>query len=123
MQKILIISAISGFLAVAFGAFGAHALKGVLSPEMHTIYEKAVIYQMFHALAMLACGVLLFHFPAIKSFGVAAYLFFAGIVIFSGSLYGYSISGVIAYALVTPIGGLCFLAGWVLLGVSAFKIK
>jgi len=123
MRKIIIISGISGFLGVAFGAFGAHALKDILSPEMHIIYEKAVIYQMFHTLAMLVCGILVFHFPMIKGFRVAAYLFLAGIIIFSGSLFAYSISGVINYALITPVGGLCLLAGWILLAVSAFRIK
>ena len=123
MRNIIIISAISGLFAVAFGAFGAHALKDTLNAEMHVVYEKAVIYQIFHTLAMIACGILLFNFPAIKGFRVAAYLFMAGIIIFSGSLYIYSISGIVGFAIATPVGGLCFMAGWALLATSALKIK
>lgn len=110
--------ALFGFLGVAMGAFGAHAVKARLSPEMLTVYETAARYHMFHALALLACAWAWtsFHPGFAKT---AAWCFLSGTVIFSGSLYVLALSGVKAWGAVTPFGGLLLLAGWGFLAVSA----
>ena len=115
-----VVGAAAGFLAVAFGAFGAHALKSRLTVEMFDIFEVGVRYHIYHALALLltawACERWPGAFPA-----AAGWLFFAGIVIFSGSLYALSLSGVRWLGAITPIGGLAFLAGWACLFVAALR--
>ena len=95
------------FLAVGLGAFGAHALKERLSPEMLTIFETGVRYQVYHALALLLLA-------ALRGPGKAAWCFTAGIVLFSGSLYILALTGVKKWGAVTPIGGVLFLAGWLI---------
>lgn len=111
-------------LAVAMGAFGAHALRKRLDAYAMTIYEKAVFYHFVHAL-----GILLVYLLArtraipIVSLGVVEWLLFIGIVLFSGSLYALAISGVRALGAVTPIGGLAFLAGWIVLAVEAGRAQ
>ena len=102
-----VVGALLGFVAVAAGAFGAHGLRGVLTPERFETFEVAVRYQMYHALAILAA--VLFDAPQ------AAWLFFAGVVIFSGSLYLLVLTDTRWLGAITPIGGLCFLAGWIAL--------
>lgn len=100
--------------AVAGGAFGAHSLKAVLAPDMLTVFETAVRYQMYHALALLMVGFLAdrrFQKPA----RYAGWAFVAGILLFSGSLYVLSLTGLRWLGAVTPLGGLCFLIGWGLL--------
>jgi uncharacterized membrane protein YgdD (TMEM256/DUF423 family) len=112
MPKFWLISAsISGFLSVGFGAFGAHSLKYVLDEYGKSIYEKAVLYQMFHTLALFLVGVL-YHFSKEKSFFLAGWGFFIGILLFSGSLYVLAITGVKGLGVITPIGGVAFLFGW-----------
>ena len=119
-QWLLFFSAMTGFIAVAAGAFGAHALKTKISPEMLTVFEVGVRYQMYHALAM----VLSIWVSTVVS-GVwplaAGWTFLAGIAIFSGSLYILALTAVKAWGAVTPIGGLLLLAGWVFLAIAAFK--
>jgi uncharacterized membrane protein YgdD (TMEM256/DUF423 family) len=95
------------FLAVGLGAFGAHALKTRLSPEMLAIFETGVKYQVYHALALLLLA-------AVRGPSKAGWCFTAGIVLFSGSLYVLALTGVKKWGAVTPIGGLLFLAGWLL---------
>ncbi len=107
-------------LAVAMGAFGAHALKGSLSEEMRTVFETAVRYQVYHALAILATVWIHQNFNA-KYAATAAICFAAGILLFSGSLYALTLSGVRKFGMITPVGGLCFLAGWALLVFSPYK--
>ena len=102
-------------LAVAIGAFGAHGLRSVL--ESHgriETFELAVRYQFYHAFAILFSGVLMYHFPS-RHVGRAVVCFALGIILFSGSLYVLSLSGVRALGAITPIGGLLFISGWVLL--------
>ena len=113
-------AAILGFSGVACGAFGAHALKDQLSANSLQIWQTAVQYQIAHALAILAVGVLLSSKPS-RILERAAGLFAVGVVIFSGSLYVLAISGLTWLGAVTPLGGLCFLAGWALLGVGSLK--
>jgi len=117
-KTFLLIGAVAGFLAVGFGAFGAHALRGRLSPEMLAVFETGVRYQMYHALAILAVGLMLGRMGG-WLFATAAWLFTAGIVMFSGSLYVLALSGITTFGAITPIGGLLFLAGWACLIVGA----
>ncbi len=106
-------------LSVIFGAFGAHALKSIISREMMTVYDTAVQYQMFHALALLLLGVLMHGFVEnqiqAKRFKFAGNLFFIGLLLFCGSLYGLAITGIKALGILTPFGGICFILGWLFL--------
>jgi len=123
MAKVwLMTAAIFGFLSVALGAFGAHSLKNVLDEYGKSIYEKAVLYQMFHAMALLAVGLLQHHFKEIP-FGPAGWGFLAGIVLFSGSLYLLAITGIRWLGAITPFGGVAFLFGWLWLiyGISRLR--
>ncbi|MDY0404516.1 DUF423 domain-containing protein [Virgibacillus sp. 179-BFC.A HS] len=120
MKLFLFLGALNGFLAVALGAFGAHGLEGKLTEHELSIWEKAVQYQMFHAGALLAVGLLAAKLQT-ASLSWAGWLFFIGVVLFSGSLYIYATSKITAFALITPIGGVAFLVGWVLLGYAVLK--
>lgn len=118
----VIIAAINGFVSVAAGAFGAHALKKRLEPELLDIFEVGVRYQMYHALALLAAAWMIAQYPSRAAVG-SAWCFLAGIVIFSGSLYVLSLSGVRWLGAITPIGGVLFLVGWLLLGLAATAMR
>ena len=118
-QFFLAASAISGFLAVALGAFGAHALKQRLSADMLAVYETAVQYHFYHTLALLAVAVLMV--GGAQGLKLSAVLFLVGTLIFSGSLYALALSGVKILGAVTPIGGLLLLAGWACLAYAAIK--
>lgn len=120
MKLFLLIGIINGFLAVALGAFGAHGLEGKVSEKMLGIWEKAVNYQMFHTMALLITGLLV---AKIQSGSIiwAGWLFCIGILLFSGSLYLYSTTGIKSLAMITPFGGLIFLAGWIILGYAVVK--
>ncbi len=112
MVKFWLVSAgIFGFLSVALGAFGAHSLKNVLDDYGRSIYEKAVLYQMFHTMALLAVGVIQ-HFDQETSFSMAGWGFFIGIILFSGTLYLLAVTGIKWLGAITPIGGVAFLFGW-----------
>ncbi len=106
-----LLGASSSFLAVALGAFGAHLLKSRLAPDLFATFEVGVRYQMYHSLALFAVAWGIWHFPG-SNLAVAGWLFVAGIVLFSGSLYVLSLSGLHWIGAITPAGGLCFLAGW-----------
>ncbi|PYO98745.1 MAG: DUF423 domain-containing protein [Gemmatimonadetes bacterium] len=105
------LGAVSAFVAVAAGAFGAHALRALLPPDQLAAFETGARYQMYHALALLlvAWAVTRWPVPAVR---LAGWLFVAGTIVFSGSLYALGLTGVRALGAVTPVGGLCFLAGW-----------
>ena len=107
---------------MAFGAFGAHALRATLSPEMLAVFETGVRYQMYHAFATFAAAWALANRPR-RVFGAAGALFLAGIVVFSGSLYLLALTGERWLGAVTPLGGGAFLAGWVCLGWGAWNEK
>lgn len=122
MQKLFLLSgAITGGLAVAIGAFGAHALRATLeaSSRMET-FETGVKYQFYHALALLVLGALMYN---IKNdyMNYAGYAFIAGTIIFSGSLYILCLTGVTRWGMITPIGGVLFIAGWIFLALGTAK--
>jgi len=120
MKLFLILGVINGFLAVALGAFGAHGLEGRITEKALNTWEKAVNYQMFHTMALLVTGLLLAKFQ-IASLTWAGWMFFIGIILFSGSLYIYSITSIKTFAMITPLGGVAFLIGWVLLAVAVLR--
>ena len=101
-----------GFLGVAFGAFGAHGLRTRLSAEMLAVFETAVRYQMYHAFALLIVAAAIGRIGDARLLSVAGWVFFAGVLLFSGSLYALALTGVGMLGAVTPIGGVLFLIGW-----------
>ncbi|HET6413805.1 MAG TPA: DUF423 domain-containing protein [Anaeromyxobacter sp.] len=113
--------AASGFVSVAAGAFGAHALRTRLAPDLMAVFETAVKYQLAHALALLACGLAMGRGAGLAAV-LAGFFFLLGTVLFSGSLYALALSGVRALGALTPLGGLAFLAGWVALFFAAFAM-
>ena len=117
-RTFLLLGAIFGFLGVALGAFGAHGLRGRLSPEMLAVFETGVRYQMYHTLALLITGLVMARIDG-WLVHLAGWCFVAGILIFSGSLYALALTGVTVLGAITPIGGLAFLAGWACLAVAA----
>src|SRR5215217_241203 len=115
----MFVGALMGFVGVGLGAFGAHGLRGRLSPEMLAVFETGVRYQMYHALALLATAALMTRADG-RAVLVAGWSFTAGILIFSGSLYALALTGVTTLGAVTPLGGLAFLIGWIALAIAAF---
>jgi len=114
----LIIAGISGFSGVALGAFGAHGFRDVLSPEMLEIYKTGIQYHLIHSVVLLALSM-----SASSSFEFSRWFIFAGIILFSFSLYLYALTGITAIAYFTPLGGVCFLIGWLSLMWIAVKKK
>jgi uncharacterized membrane protein YgdD (TMEM256/DUF423 family) len=115
------LGAVFGGLAVALGAFGAHALQSRVPADRLAIFETGVRYQMYHALALIAVAAVIAWGGRTALATYAGWAFVAGIVIFSGSLYALVLTGVRAWGAVTPLGGLAFLAGWVLLALAASR--
>ncbi|MGB5289065.1 MAG: DUF423 domain-containing protein [Ignavibacteriaceae bacterium] len=114
----IIISAVSGFTAVAIGAFGAHGLRENLSAEMLEVYKTGVLYQFIHTIVLLILS--LTNFIKTK---IASIFFLLGIILFSFSLYIYSTSGIKFFAMITPVGGMCFLIGWLWIIIEAIRTK
>ena len=114
------LGAASAFVAVAAGAFGAHALRDALPPDRLEIFETGARYQMFHALALIAAGLLSTRRRG-RGAPAAGWLFLLGTVLFSGSLYVLALSGVRWWGAVTPLGGLSWLAGWLILALAAVR--
>jgi uncharacterized membrane protein YgdD (TMEM256/DUF423 family) len=110
-KTFLLIGALAGAVGVALGAFGAHALRSRVSPEMLAVFETGVRYQMYHALALIAIAALEPRLGG-PSMVTAGWAFTAGIVLFSGSLYALALTSVTTLGAITPIGGVLFLAGW-----------
>ena len=114
-RTLLMIAAASGLLAVALGAFGAHGLKSVVSADLLGVYQTGVQYQFYHTLALAFTGLLWLQFPKAGLLGWAGALFTLGMVLFSGSLYALVLLGTRGIGLITPLGGLAFMVGWLLL--------
>jgi uncharacterized membrane protein YgdD (TMEM256/DUF423 family) len=114
------LGAASGFLSVAAGAFGAHALRARLPADLLAVFETGARYQMYHALGLIAAAWALSRWPgALPQW--AGWLFVVGTVLFSGTLYALALSGARWLGAITPLGGLAFLAGWVCLALAAGK--
>ena len=117
----LLPGAISAFIGVAMGAFGAHGLKTVLSPDMLAVYQTGVTYQMWHALGLIVIAVLDRQSPASGLLRRAGWLMLSGIILFSGSLYLLALTQLRWLGMITPIGGVCFLAAWLSIAIYATK--
>ena len=121
MDRLLYLcAAVAGFTGVALGAFAAHGLKGRLSADMLALFETGARYHLYHAFALLGAAWGAARWQA-RSFGAAGALFVAGIVLFSGSLYLLALTGTRWLGMITPLGGLAFLAGWLCLGIGAIR--
>lgn len=118
MQTLVVLGSIMMFLAVALGAFGAHALKRKLSADMIKIYETGVQYHIAHGLGLLLLGLIEGRLEQSSLIMAAGWLLFAGILLFSGSLYALSITGIRKLGAITPLGGVAFLAGWVMVIIA-----
>jgi uncharacterized membrane protein YgdD (TMEM256/DUF423 family) len=125
-KKILITAAILGIISIILGAFGAHALKELISPDMQQTFETGVRYQMYHSLFLLFVGTT----PLIseKTKSIILYLVVIGVLFFSGSIYGLATNALTAFdfksiAFITPIGGLCFIISWGILFMNLIKTK
>ena len=124
MARIFIIfAAISALVAVIMGAFAAHALKQQLAPELLSAVQTAVLYQMFHALALLAVALLIIVKPNFSGLTASGLAFILGSFLFSGSLYALALGAPRWFGPITPLGGLCFMVGWVLLAWAAWRAK
>src|SRR5699024_10318902 len=121
MKILVLIGALYGFISVALGAFGAHALEDKLSENMLNIWEKAVHYQMFQSLIIITSGLALIKYES-GDLVSAGCMIVIGILLFSCSLYIYSTSGIRMMAIVNPFGGVIFLVGWVLFGYAMMKV-
>jgi uncharacterized membrane protein YgdD (TMEM256/DUF423 family) len=121
-KQVLLIACILGALSVALGAFAAHGLKKMVDAYYLEIFEKAVKYQFYHTFAILAIGVLMNQFGN-TNFNLPVYLFLAGIFFFSGSLYLMTFNQPKWVGPITPIGGLCFIAGWLTLAWRVYQSK
>ena len=120
VRSFWVLGCVFGFVAVAAGAFGAHALRARLEPDLLAVFETGARYQMYHALALLGVALAAARNPA-PALQWAGWLFAAGILIFSGSLYVLALSGVRWLGAITPIGGLCFLGGWIALALGGLR--
>ncbi|MDY8023344.1 DUF423 domain-containing protein [Paenibacillus polymyxa] len=121
MKILLLLGCIVMFLAVALGAFGAHALKKRLSVDMMSIFQTGIQYQIAHGLGLLLLGVLADSLVHSSLIVTAGWVMLGGILLFSGSLYALSVSGVKKLGAITPIGGLAFLASWVIVIVAVVQ--
>lgn len=115
-NKWITTGAIFGFLGVAIGAFGAHSLKQYLTPETIETFKTGVQYHLIHAVVILAIG-----FYNNKKYFLPAWFFIIGIILFSFSLYIYSLTGISSIAIITPFGGVSLLAGWLIIVIKSFK--
>lgn len=119
----LALGTINAALAVTLGAFGAHALRSRVTPEMLAVYHTGSQYHFYHALGLLAVGMIAMHSPEVPFLRLAGWLMTLGIVLFSGSLYLLAISGTRWLGAVTPLGGVAFIAAWLLLAVGTLRTR
>ncbi len=120
----LFLGGINAFLAVALGAFGAHALKSKLSEKMLNAFETGVHYHLIHAIALIVIAILIKSTSASSTLPIwSGWLILSGIVLFSGSLYALSLSGITKLGIITPLGGIAFLAGWLIIAIYALSSK
>ena len=121
MDRLFVVAgALNGFFAVVMGAFGAHALRGETPDTLLRAFETSAQYQGIHALAFIAVGILL-NFRESRCLVAAGWALLAGVLLFCGSLYGMALSGTRALGAITPLGGIGFLAGWLLFAMGAWR--
>lgn len=121
LRVFLMLAAFFGFTGVALGAFAAHGLKNRLTEQYLAIFHTGVTYQLIHTLALFGVALLLAHLPG-RLVAWAGAFFALGIVMFSGSLYVLTLTGISKLGIITPIGGAAFLAGWLCLGLAAWRL-
>ena len=119
----LAIGSIAALLAVALGAFGAHGLKARIAPELMQVYKTGVDYHFYHALGLILAGLAALHLPESVYLLRAGWAMLAGIVLFSGSLYLLALTGSTWLGMITPLGGLAFIAAWGLFAAAAIKAR
>jgi uncharacterized membrane protein YgdD (TMEM256/DUF423 family) len=117
----ILLGALAGAAGVVLGAFGAHALKARLAPDLLAVWQTAVQYHFWHALGLVAIGVIALSLPASAALKWSGWLMAAGLVLFSGSLYVLALSGARWLGAVTPLGGAAWIVAWVLLAVAVLK--
>lgn len=117
----IILGALNAAVAVGFGAFGAHGLEGRISARLIEVYQTGVQYHIMHALGLLAIGLVAAHIGGSALIAWSGWLLFAGIIIFSGSLYTMAFTGIGWLGAITPIGGTAFIAGWILLVIAVIR--
>ncbi|MDQ3186686.1 MAG: DUF423 domain-containing protein [Pseudomonadota bacterium] len=122
-KTFLMLGAINAFFCVALGAFGAHGLKQKLTIDMLAVYQTGVQYHFYHALGLVAVGLILQHFPHSRLVALSGWLMLAGIVLFSVSLYALSLTGIRGLGAITPLGGIAFLSAWALLAYATWSAK
>jgi uncharacterized membrane protein YgdD (TMEM256/DUF423 family) len=122
LRSFLMLAAFFGFTGVALGAFAAHGLKNRLSADYLAIFHTAVTYQLVHTLALLGVALLATHIPG-RIVTWAGVSFVVGIVLFSGSLYMLTLTGISKLGIITPLGGVAFLIGWLCLGLAAWRLS
>lgn len=117
----VVLGAICALIAVMAGAFGAHGLRHIVDARGLEVFQTAVTYQMYHALGLILLGLLAATGLSQRLLGIGAGFFFAGIVLFSGSLYLIVLTDIRGIGPITPLGGVCFMVGWILLAVAALR--
>lgn len=121
MELFIRLGSLNALIGVALGAFGAHGLKTKVAPEMLTVWNTAVQYHLIHALGLLLIGILYHLMPEAPLIKTAGWSILLGIILFSGSLYALVLTGTKPLGIITPIGGVAFLVGWLLLAVAAWR--
>ena len=120
-NPLITMAAVNGLLAVMLGAFMSHSLEETITSELLTIFQIGVSYHMYHSLAALAVGILSHIFPKVRLLKLSAYSFLLGIVFFSGSLYLLALTELPMIGMITPIGGIFFIFGWIMLCIFGAK--
>jgi uncharacterized membrane protein YgdD (TMEM256/DUF423 family) len=117
----LSIGALSAMLSVMIGAFGAHALRGRVTPDLLAVYQTGAQYHFYHSLGLLAIAAFAARFPHLVALRWSGWLMILGILLFSGSLYVLALTGVRAFGAITPLGGVSFILAWAILAVAALR--
>ena len=121
MKTFVVLGSLSAFFGVALGAFGAHGLKTRVTPEMLAVWQTGVLYHLVHALGLLLIGVLVQLMPEASMVRNAGWAILLGTLLFSGSLYLLVLTGIKPLGMITPFGGIAFLAGWLMLAAAAWQ--
>ncbi|HKJ04318.1 MAG TPA: DUF423 domain-containing protein [Geopsychrobacteraceae bacterium] len=121
MKIFVLLGSLNALLGVALGAFGAHGLKSKVAAEMLTVWQTGVQYHLIHALGLVLIGILCHLLPDAPLLRTSGWLMLVGTVLFSGSLYVLVLSGIRSFGMITPLGGVAFLIGWLLLALAAWR--